>query len=383
MKFFKALIGVAGLAMGLVSASPLQKRDFGPVTIFTPPSTYTNERTLYARSLMLTVNDNAGTLLTTWENYSGGVTWFPIYRSTDHGYTWTAYSNVTDQVNGWGLRYQPHLYELTTAFAGYPAGSILLAGNSIPADLSKTQLDLYISTDKGKTWTFLSHIAAGGKAVPNNGETPVWEPFLLLNNGQLICYYSDQRDSAYGQKIVHQTTTDLKTWSAVVNDVTEPAYSARPGMPVVSQMGDQNWIMTYEYGGAPEANFAVYYKISNDPTSWSSKTQHVLKATDGTVPTSSPYNIWTPVGTTTTSAVNGTVVVSAYSDGGLYVNRKNADPSAWTRLAVPNASAGYSRSLARGFKPKDIVILNAGSLGAGSTNKVAFSARDVNGCSTC
>jgi hypothetical protein len=48
---------------------------------------------------------------------------------------------------------------------GYPAGTILLAGNSIPADLSKTQLDLYASTDNGVTWKFVSHIANGGKAV--------------------------------------------------------------------------------------------------------------------------------------------------------------------------------------------------------------------------
>lgn len=63
------------------------------------------------------------------------------------------------------------------------------------------------------TWTFVSHIANGGVAVsttshsdhvwkpcstlfdsqlPNNGETPVWEPFLMQYNGQLVCYYSDQ-----------------------------------------------------------------------------------------------------------------------------------------------------------------------------------------------
>ena len=31
----------------------IAKRDFGPITIYTPPANYTNERTLYARSLML------------------------------------------------------------------------------------------------------------------------------------------------------------------------------------------------------------------------------------------------------------------------------------------------------------------------------------------
>lgn len=126
---------------------------------------------------MLTVGDKSGTLLSTWENYSGdennGKPWFPIYRSTDHGATWKNFSRVDDQVNGFGLKYQPFLYELKETFAGYAAGAILLAGNSIPRDLSSTKLDLYISTDKGKTWKFLSSIASGGKALPNNGETPV------------------------------------------------------------------------------------------------------------------------------------------------------------------------------------------------------------------
>lgn len=92
---------------------------------------------------------NTGTLLTTWENYTPTTPYFPIYRSRDHGFTWKPLSNVTDQVNGWGMRYQPFLYELKQAFGKYAAGTILLAGNSIPSDLSKTQLDLYASTDKG------------------------------------------------------------------------------------------------------------------------------------------------------------------------------------------------------------------------------------------
>jgi hypothetical protein len=41
------------------------------------------------------------------------------------------------------------MMELQADFAQWKAGTILLAGNSIPKDLSKTQLDLYISTDKG------------------------------------------------------------------------------------------------------------------------------------------------------------------------------------------------------------------------------------------
>lgn len=54
---------------------------------------------------------------------------------------------------------------LSQNIGGFAAGTILLAGNSIPSDLSKTQLDLYASTDSGVTWKFISHIANGGKAV--------------------------------------------------------------------------------------------------------------------------------------------------------------------------------------------------------------------------
>lgn len=57
------------------------------------------------------------------------------------------------------------MYLLKQSIGGYPAGTILLAGNSIPADLSKTQLDLYASTDNGVSWKFVSHIANGGEAV--------------------------------------------------------------------------------------------------------------------------------------------------------------------------------------------------------------------------
>lgn len=52
-------------------------------------------------------------------------------------------------MNNWGERYQPFLYQLDQSLGDYAAGSILLAGNSIPEDLSLTQLDLYASTDEG------------------------------------------------------------------------------------------------------------------------------------------------------------------------------------------------------------------------------------------
>ncbi|KAF5389645.1 hypothetical protein D9757_004137 [Collybiopsis confluens] len=67
------------------------------VTIFKPPSTYKIPRTLYARTLLLESN----VLLATWENYSPEPPYFPIFRSTNGGSTWTEFSRVNDLVNGW------------------------------------------------------------------------------------------------------------------------------------------------------------------------------------------------------------------------------------------------------------------------------------------
>lgn len=171
MSMRSALLALVVTGIAVLAAAPWKV--INNVTIFTPPSSYTVPRTLYARSLVLK-SENA--LLATWENYSPEPPYFPVFRSADGGSTWTPLSNVTDTQNGWGLRYQPYLYELEVAIGSYPAGTILLAGSSIPKDLSITQIELYASQDRGKTWKFVSHIARGGKADPTNGQTPVWEP---------------------------------------------------------------------------------------------------------------------------------------------------------------------------------------------------------------
>lgn len=211
-------ISLAALAAA-IPLGPKASATFAQRVIFEPPrnANWTDPGVLYARSVQLLNND----LLATWENYSPEPpkVYFPIYKSTDQGYTWKELSRVQDTQNGWGLRYQPFLYVLPEALGGFPAGTVLVSGSSIPTDLFKTQIELYASRDSGRTWEFVSHIAAGGVALPNNGETPVWEPFLYKYKDTLICYYSDQRDPKYGQKMVHQTTKDLKTWGPVFDDV--------------------------------------------------------------------------------------------------------------------------------------------------------------------
>ncbi|KAL1753859.1 glycoside hydrolase family 93 protein [Schizophyllum commune] len=309
---------------------------FNNLVVFDPPSDYIVPRTLYARTML---HSDQQTIYATWENYSpeGGnnpLVYFPIYKSTDLGKTWEHISNVTDQVMGWGLRYQPFLYELREDIGDYEAGTILLSGSAIPTNLSNTQIELYASRDQGYTCEFVSHIAAGGVAKPNNGETPVWEPFLLTWNHQLVVYYSDQRDPAHGQKIVHQVSSDLVNWGDVVDDVAYDVYDDRPGMPIIAALPNGQFIYTYEWYGAPEGGFAVYYKLSDDP--------------DNTHPTGSPTVTWTPY----PEGSNGTIVVSGSNYKGVFLNtqlgapgsnweyRDTASPNQYTRFVMAMPEAG-------------------------------------------
>ncbi|KAF2085049.1 glycoside hydrolase family 93 protein [Saccharata proteae CBS 121410] len=341
---------------------------FDNVTIFTPPSNYTVPRTLYARTLALEQDreQQGNVLLATWENYSPEPVYFPIYRSTNLGKTWHEWSRVYDQVNGWGLRYQPFLYELPAPIGDFSAGTILLAGNSIPANLSQTKIDLYASTDKGTSWNFVSSIARGGEALPNNGLTPVWEPFIMMWRGKIIVYYSDQRDPTHGQKLVHQVSGDLLTWEDPVDDVAYSNYTFRPGMTTVSKLPFGQYIMTYEFYGAAEADFAVYYRMSRDPTDFNASEGQVLRATDGTVPVSSPYNVWSPTG-----GPLGTIAVSSGTNSEIFLNHHLGAPDNWTKVPTPEG-ASYSRNL-RVLPDIATMMITGGGVLDGTSNKVTTS----------
>ena len=348
------LVGLTGCSDGVVD--PADHQPASVRTMYTPPASAPAPGALYARALQLKMGRSKGNLLATFEQYTSGKPVFPIYRSTDDGKHWKRDSTIVDTRNGWGLRYQPFLYELPTALGSMRAGTVLAAGNSIPNDLSQTQLDLYASGDQGKSWTFVSHIAAGGRAIPNNGETPVWEPVLVETDGKLIVYYSDQRDPKHGQKLDHQTSTDGIHWAQPVDDVAVDDPNARPGMPTVAHLGNGEWAMTYEYGGAPEANFAAYIKFAKDPEDFGSAKGHVIEA-DGLIPTSSPYVVWADTGG------DGKLIVSTGGSPLLFVSTKYGASGSWKArpTAIPQ---GYTRSLVVLSGNQQLFGISAGAIGA-------------------
>jgi hypothetical protein len=181
----------------------------------------------------------------------------------------------------------------------------------------------------------------------------------MVYNNQLVAYYSDQRDSAHGQKLVHQVSSDGITWGAVVNDVAYPTYSQRPGMTTIALLPNGQWILTYEYGGGPNpsnAGFPVYYRLSSSPLTFNSATGQLLKA-GSTIPTSSPYVVWSPSG-----GVNGTIAVSANSNTQIFINTKLGDPNSWAEYSMPQSGA-YSRHMRVMDDPDYLLIMSAGYLG--------------------
>lgn len=341
---------------------------FNDEVIFVPPADYTNPGVLYARTVELW----DGTLLATWENYSPEPppVYYPIFQSKDNGVSWRHISNITDEINNWGMRYQPFLYELPRDFGGFPAGTVLAAGNSIPEDLSKTQIEVYASTDMGLTWCYVSTVAKGGEALPDNGLTPVWEPFILLYGDEIIVYYSDQRDPAHGQKLSHQTSRDLRNWSPPVTDVSYWTYTDRPGMTTVAELPNGKYIMTYEYGGGPgfvNYSFPVYYRIADDPRDFNNSVGYPIQV--GSVrPQSSPYVTWSSVG-----GWDGSIIVSCGTLQQIFVNRALGDVNKWEQFEVAQPVA-YTRSLrVFGQDPGALLIAGAGHLPPSTTNNVSLS----------
>jgi hypothetical protein len=327
---------LAGLPLGLATPAsaapttagkPAGEAPFGPVVVADPGGGAS-----YARAVRLR---GSSSYLATFQQF--GAPGFPIFRSDDNGHTWHHQGNVPSTGDATGVWLQPALYELPRAFAGLPKGALLFAGNWL-GNFSSTKIQLYASLDAGVTWDFLSTVAEGGAPIPENGHTPVWEPFLLLHRDRLICYYSDQRDPDYGQKLAHQTSRDLRSWGPVVNDAVGTDYSQRPGMTTVAQVRHDLWVMTYEAGGNSGDNFyAVHYKLARDPESFGPAPAVVLHDRDGYIPSAAPTVSWSDSG-----GPAGTIVVTANSDQDLFINRHLGHPDKWTRV-TSTIPGGYSR----------------------------------------
>lgn len=186
-------------------------------------------------------------------------------------------------------------------------------------------------------------------------------------DNQVVAYYSDSRDPKHGQKLAHQTSTDLKNWGPVVNDVAMPTYADRPGMTVIASIPGGNWVFVHEYPGGYSmglANYPVFYHIAKSPLEfYNDDAAGKPIIANGFQPSASPYVVWSPVG-----GVNGTIVVSDADHYGVFTNTMLGAEDQW-RYHHTEHMPSYSRALAVWRnQPEKLAIIDAAAYDDAATN---------------
>ncbi|KAJ6618201.1 hypothetical protein B0H10DRAFT_2217967 [Mycena sp. CBHHK59/15] len=237
------------------------------------------------------MSSSDGTILATTAYAGDSPPFFPIFSSSDRGASWKWLSNLTDQVNGLGMAAQPALAELSFDLLGFPKGTVLASGNSWGSN--STNIDLYASRDKGKTWEFASNVARGSHPDTTNG-------------------------------------------NPLIDDVAYLNYTDRPGMAVITYVG--RWILVHEFLGGDNwsgAGYPLYYHLSDGPGPFTFRYSFGYPiVVNGVQPSSSPYVVWSPVG-----GVNGTIGVSDADHQSVFTNRANGHPDRWEIHDTPQPNA--------------------------------------------
>lgn len=364
----------------------------------------------------------------------------PVYKSDDHGTSWQPLADVKAPAylskdpkyakykSNWA---SPFLYTLPQDVGKLKKGTLLLATivtgddhyylenkaadpNWTPSndgDRSDMALALYSSTDEGESWTVLNVIATGGwqggsagavgknvaKANTYKQVDPLWEPYLMVHKGQLVCYYSDENDylgfdpvtgvpkldpdndtarDSHGQILVHKTWNGRSAqWSEPVVDVAGLTQDmgggktqiggGRPGMTTVVPTTDGKWLLPYEYWGG---GTNTRYVIADDPLKF------YRGATDNPV-TSLPVDTGSRRLAVNGSPVvinlpDGRLVYNAAGSGNVWVNESGRSDGVWKEYQT-NAPASYSRNLQYVEGTGRISILNHEG-----TSTIAFSEVD-------
>lgn len=320
------------------------KKDFAGV-VFTPrkDEVYPGAGVLYPRVIELHhAGDMNGTLLATFDHSTlKEPPVSPIMKSTDGGKTWEHYSDMADTKNGWGIRFQPVLYELPQRCGDLPAGTIVFSGNSVPLqafapdnppDFIGTELQFYISRDHGKTWEYRSSYAYGGVPKEYNFDClgPVWEPFIYVNAyGDLTIVFTDEKphtDRSLNQTLAVISSSDGgKTWGEAKLIVAIPDGIRRPGMAIVTKLPNGKYFLTYEV--VNDAWQGIHYKISDDGMDFGDPADKGtrIETANGHFLGNMPYVVWTKQG-----GPNGTLIVSGHHDGDV-----NLPEGGWTGMRDP------------------------------------------------
>lgn len=366
----------------------------------------------------------------------------PVYKSDDDGTSWQPLSEVkapaylskdpkyAKYTSNWT---NPYLYVLPRSVGGLKAGTLLLASvvsgddsyykehkaadpNWTPSndgDRSDLAIALYSSTDQGSSWKIQNIVATAGWQGGSAGAVgkniaaankyqqvdPLWEPYLMVYKGKLVCYYSDENDytgfdpvtgvptkdpandtatDSHGQILVHRTWDGRSAdWSDPVVDISGSVQDmgggkteiggGRPGMTNVVPTSDGRWMLTFEYWGGG-AN--TRYVIADDPLKFFKGSQTGMSV--GSLPVVSGSRPLTGGGSPVLIALpDGRLVYNAANSGDVWVNDSGRSDGVWTEYQT-TSPAGYSRNLQYVDGTGRIAILNNQG-----TSTIAFAEVDL------
>ncbi len=302
-----------------------------------------------------------------------------VFISADKGKTWECITkNIESKMfPTWIAPAQmSHIYELPVQMGDMPAGTLLYSHNVVNGYAEgPSAIVISRSYDLGKTWDEYCIVdRAGGE--PNG----VWEPFTMYceEDGYLYCFYSDDSNPAHDQMIAYKRSKDGVLWEGeggkvgkegVGNDV-EPVkvvamdnVASRPGMPVITKMGNGEYFLVYEYfaNGLGEP-CPIYYRTTKNLADWGDPNNAGTLIPDSKY--SAPACIWSPVG-----GECGTLIVSSKgaSDNG-YMLVSTDYGKTWEKINNPISGrpikpekdrVGYSPFLWLGADGKTIYYLNS------------------------
>lgn len=297
------------------------------------------------------VNAGAAAKVQVRQSLDDGQTWTTLAQVAD---------GLTGPTHPSNSIYQPFIYELPQQVGAYPAGTLLLTANVIGLDNS-TNFQLWRSADHGVTWSFVSTYQYARNADPAGDDQPgIWEPFLTVNgDGKLVAFFADERQEAtHSQFVGHIVSNDGgDTWSAdthgntnyapgLVKDVAISAQAQRPGMPTVARLPNGTYVLAYEICTTARGACESYLKKSTDGgATWGSGAADpgtFVQTSDGRYLGSSPYVAWSPGGGPDGQLLMAGMHVRRVSDNAfmpedheaVFVNTSNGD-GAWSWFPAP------------------------------------------------
>jgi hypothetical protein len=215
-----------------------------------------------------------------------------IFSSTDNGASFKQIATIDDP------EFAPKRTSSPDVFYLPKTGTLIMAldVDTKECETCRSKIKLYKSTDKGRTWSYLS------TPVTSSQPKGFWEPdFSIAADGALVMHYADESSDCCSQKLVRIRSYDGgATWKDRTNTVAlMRTPKLRPGMSVVSKLANGHWLMTYEVCGQPkEIQCESRYRVSKDGWDYGDTTAigTKMKDTQGRFFAGTPVNTVLPDG---------------------------------------------------------------------------------------